>query len=66
MCDREYSGFHVLFECPVFQSERAQFLNVVGQDFTFDALRSDCRAVCLELVRTGKIIFDRVRALSAV
>jgi hypothetical protein len=61
-CDRENSGYHVLFECVLFSSERRRFSQRTGGIvFSFSALESDVKCVCRELVRTGKEIFMRIR-----
>ncbi len=63
-CDRENSSFHVLFECPFFSSERCEFrMRTSGHDFCFEKLEIYDRAVCRELVRTGKIIFKRLASI---
>jgi hypothetical protein len=64
-CDRENSGYHVLFECPLFSSCRVDFARRLGRNvlFEFATLFSEDIDVCRSAASTGRFIFDEIRKM---
>jgi hypothetical protein len=63
-CDKENSGYHVLFECVLFSAVRSEFSRRMnGQQFSFEMFGTDCLRECREVVRVGRQIFESIRAI---
>ncbi len=61
-CDKENTGFHLLFECVHLSSRRQIFFQRTGGlVFCFDVLFVNSRNISREVVRTGREVFDYVR-----
>jgi hypothetical protein len=62
-CDKENSGYHVLFECVCFSNLRRDFsVRTRGLAFSLNVLTVDDLRVCREIVRTGRAIFECIRS----
>jgi hypothetical protein len=65
-CDCENTGYHVLFDCSVFEDVRLAFSRQTAGRlvFAFSTLQVESLSDCREIANVGRIIFDRVRNMS--
>jgi hypothetical protein len=62
-CQVHNSSVHVLFECSMFDTIRAQFFDETDTVFDFDALTSTCEIVAKRVSSVGRNIFERISEL---
>jgi hypothetical protein len=59
-CQTENTSWHILFECPIFHTERALFQWTTGTNFDYQALLIDTTSTARCAAETGKRIFEHL------